>query len=91
MKSWSPMLWILGFAVLVAFPLAAAGYSSYRRDLIAARARARSGSRMVTTAVVRSSTPEWVKGHPSLSSTEPAAGGTKAWHVPEISSDTAFR
>jgi 2-hydroxy-6-oxonona-2,4-dienedioate hydrolase len=57
------MLWILGFAVLVAFPLAAAGYSSYRRDLIAARARARSGSRMVTTAVVRSSTPEWVKGH----------------------------
>jgi hypothetical protein len=82
------MLWILGFAVLVAFPLAAAGYSSYRRDLIAARARARSGSRMVTTAVVRSSTPEWVKGH---SSTEPAAGGTKAWHVPEISSDMAFR
>src|SRR5688572_15587419 len=43
------MSWILGFALLLAFPLAAAGYSSYRRDIAAARARALSGSRILCT------------------------------------------
>jgi 2-hydroxy-6-oxonona-2,4-dienedioate hydrolase len=41
------MPWILGFALLLAFPLAAAGYSSYRRDIAAARAL--SGSRILCT------------------------------------------
>lgn len=42
------MQWIFGVAFLLMLPLAAAGYSSYRRDLAAARARARSRSRVLT-------------------------------------------
>jgi 2-hydroxy-6-oxonona-2,4-dienedioate hydrolase len=43
------MQWILGLALLLVLPVAAAGYSSYRRDVAAARARALAGSRILTT------------------------------------------
>jgi len=43
------MEWLLGVALLVALPVAAAGYASYRRDLAAARARVVSGSHLLIT------------------------------------------
>jgi pimeloyl-ACP methyl ester carboxylesterase len=43
------MQWIFGLVLLLVLPVAAAGYSSYRRDLAAARARVLAGSRILTT------------------------------------------
>jgi 2-hydroxy-6-oxonona-2,4-dienedioate hydrolase len=43
------MQWIFGFALLLVLPVAAAGYSSYRRDVAAARARVSAGSQMLAT------------------------------------------
>jgi 2-hydroxy-6-oxonona-2,4-dienedioate hydrolase len=65
---------ILGFALLVTLPLAAAGYASYRRDLATARLRARSGSQLVST---RSGNMEYAsEGHgPAVLVLHGASGG----------------